>query len=223
MRRGGILICCVVVIVAYAETTSRQAETVTIPLKNIWAHEMPGTRDVHELEKAALPANQAASLDNQIGDALLFVPKGKTTAKGFAVDGTEKEALSKALAAFVKKQQPRQAFAANTQVFVFFFSHSFGQYVHLDNVERREKTIKIAYRFVPHETKQLTAHYALIPLGKLPAGKYRVDIVRLPLEKSTLNKASNRPNRNGRVELYASRFLLRLLNDELGPIRSGQK
>jgi len=163
-------------------------DVVQIPLKSIWAHEMPGTRNVHELEKAALPANQAASLDNQIGNALRFLSKGKTTAKGFAVMGTEKEALSKALVALANNQQPRQTFSDNAQVFVFFFSHSFGEYVHLDNVERRDKTVKIAYRFVPHATKQLTAHYAVIPIGKLPVGKYRVDFVRLPLEQKYVDK-----------------------------------
>jgi hypothetical protein len=163
-------------------------DVVKTPLNTIWAYAMPGTRDIHELEKTALSAKQAASLDNQIGNVLQFLPKSKTTAKGFAVAGTEKEALSKALSAFIKKQQPRQAFPANAQVIVFFFSHSFGQYVHLNDVERREKTIKIVYRFVPHKTKQLTAHYALIPLGKLPIGKYRVDIVRLPLEQKYVNQ-----------------------------------
>lgn len=175
-------------LVLFASAVVVADDVVKIPLKSIWAHAMPGTRDVHELEKVALSAKQAASFDNQIGDALEFLPKGKSTTKGFVVVGTEKEALSKALAALTKKQQPCQTFSANAQVFAFFFSHSFGQYVHLDIVERRGKTIKIAYRFVPHETKQLTAHYALIPLGKLPIGKYRVDIVRLPLEEKSVEQ-----------------------------------
>lgn len=185
---GLVLVVYTTATISSAVEQNKKTEAVEIPLKSIWAHAMPGTRDIHELEKAALPAKQAASLDNQIGDALQFLPKGKTTAKGFAVVGTEKEAVTKALAALVNKQQPRQTFLADAQVFVFFYSHSFGQYVHLDNVERRDKTVKIAYRFVPHATKQLTAHYALIPLGKLPVGKYRVDIVRLPLEQKYIDQ-----------------------------------
>ncbi len=170
-------------LVLIASANAVADNVVQIPLKSILAHGMPGTRDVRELEKGAVPPNQRAPLSDDIGGELEFIPKGQTTAKGFAVVGTGNAALRNAHAVLVKKQQPRQSFSADAEISVVFFSHSFDQYVHLDNVERRDKTIKIAYRFVPHETKQMTAHFALIPLGKLPVGKYRVDFVRLPLEQ----------------------------------------
>jgi hypothetical protein len=178
-----------VLLVLSANGNASADDVVQIPLKSIWAHGMPRTRDVRELEMDAIPPNQRAPLSDDIGGALEFIPQGQTTAKGFAVVGTsEKDALSNAHAVFANKQKAPQFFSTDANIFVVFFSHSFGQYVHLDKVERREKTIKIAYHFVPHETKQMTAHFALIPLGKLPVGKYRVDIVRLPLEQKYVEK-----------------------------------
>lgn len=163
-------------------------DVVKIPLDTIWAANMPGTRDVYELEKGTGSRNHPAPLSDQIADALPFLPQGKTTGKGFAVAGTENEALRSANAVMAKKQQPRQSFPSNASVWLVFYSHSLNEYVHLDSVERRDKIIKVAYRFVPHETKQMTAHFALIPLGKLPVGKYRVDYVRLPLEQKCVDK-----------------------------------
>lgn len=161
-------------------------DVVKIPLNTIWATSMPGTRDINELEKSA--AKQGGTLVNDIGGTLRFLGKGKTTGKGFAVSGTEKEALKNAYVVLVDKKQPRQTLPSSANIWLVFFSHSFGQFVHLANVERRDRTIKIEYRLVPHATKQLTAHFALIPLGKLPAGKYTVDIVRLPLEQKYVDQ-----------------------------------
>lgn len=182
------LVAYITAAIGSAAEQNKQPEAVKIPLKDIWAADMPGTRDVYELEKGTGSRNHPAPLSDDIADALPFLSQGKTTGKGFAVVGTEKEALRSAAAILAKKQQPRQSFSTKANIWVVFFSHSFGQYVHLTSVERRDKIIKVGYRFVPHETKQLTAHYALIPLGKLPVGKYRVDIVRLPLEQKYVDQ-----------------------------------
>ena len=171
-----------------APTAEQSEDVVKIPLNTIWAANMPGTRDVYELEKGTGSRSHPAPLSDAIAGALKFIRQGQTTAKGFAVVGTGKEALRNAHTVLAKKQQPRQSFSTKANISLVFFSHSFGQYVHLDSVERREKTAKIAYRFGPHETKQLTAHYALIPLGKLPVGNYRVEIVRLPLEQKYVDQ-----------------------------------
>lgn len=151
----------------------------TIPLKDIWAHEMPGTRDVQKLE----PSTSRSSLANQIGGSLDFTPDGQVVGRGFAVAGVDKKALSNAHAVLVKSTKPRQTFSTENDITLVFFSRMFSQYVHIQSVERSDKTINISYRFVPHETKQMTAHFALIPLGKLTAGKYQVKIASLPLEE----------------------------------------
>jgi hypothetical protein len=175
------IVLCVIFAVAVIASVSRDEKTGIhlIPLKDIWAHNMPGTREVTELEAG----NAAGLLFEQIGGALKFIPKGQTVAKGFAVAGTDKEALRNAHAVLVNSKKLQQSFPAVNDFWLVFFSHSFGQYVHLDNVERSGTKIRVSYRFVPHETKQMSAHFAMIPLGKLSPGKYRVDIVRLPLEQ----------------------------------------
>lgn len=173
-------------VVSCVSAAAAADDVVKIPLDTIWARAMPGTRDINELEKSV--AKQGETPVNDIGGTLRFLGKGKTTGKGFAVSGTEKEALKNASAVLVDKKQPRQIFPSTDNIWLVFYSHSFGQYVHLVNVERRDRTIKIEYRLVPHATKQLTAHFALIPLGRIPTGKYSVEIVRLPLEQKYVDQ-----------------------------------
>ncbi len=64
-----------------------------------------------------------------------------------------------------------------------FFSQEFNCYVRLQSVERQADVITVKYVFVPHKTKELTDHFALIPIGKLPKGKWRVEIVQSPMEQ----------------------------------------
>ncbi len=200
MRRLLFIAVCLFCGTVIVPAQSEKSKAVEIPLKSIWAHEMPGTRDVRELEpdvfgegtkdisRKERVRRETASLFNRIGSEMPFAREGVIARPGFAVLGTGLQSLRNAKVALVKQKKPAQPFSSESDISIFFFSSSFGQYVHLDHVERRGKTIKIAYRFVPHETKQMTAHYALIPLGKLPIGKYRVDIVRLPLEQKYVEK-----------------------------------
>jgi hypothetical protein len=175
-------------------------EVITIPLDQIWAYQMPGTHDIRELEPEVFGAvakgisreeivrREKASLFNRIGSRIPIAREGVIVQPCFAVLGDGLEALRNAQAELTSQQEPAQSFSSNSQLSIFFFSYSFGQYVHLDHVKRRGKTIQIAYRFVPHQTKQLTAHFALIPLGKLAPGEYRVDIVRLPLDQTYIER-----------------------------------
>ena len=82
---------------------------------------------------------------------------------------------------------PRKEYPLGSEISVVFFSYLGGPYVHLYRAERRHGDIEIRYRFVPHETKELTVHVALVPLGKLQSGKYRVNIVRSPMEQRMID------------------------------------
>ena len=57
-----------------------------------------------------------------------------------------------------------------------FFSHQTGEAIRVHKVYRRGQRIEIFYRIRPRETANVTATFALIPLGKLTAGKYDVGI-----------------------------------------------
>ena len=94
--------------------------------------------------------------------------------------GTGIDALRRAHAVFAEGKKPRDTFAPESAITIVFFSYQFGTYVHLQQVELRENIIDVEYRFVPHGEIYLTAHFALIPLGKLPIGKYQVRIIQAP-------------------------------------------
>jgi hypothetical protein len=61
-----------------------------------------------------------------------------------------------------------------------FYSRLSGSYVHLRRVIRDGNVITLQYRFVAHGSREITTHFALVQLGKLPAGKYEVKTVQLP-------------------------------------------
>lgn len=144
-----------------------------IYLDEIWAHNMPETRRIN-------PGSILRSLEKT-------PPKGTKAKAGFAVRGSGRDALRQAYQVIVEGEEPRKEFTDGDEISVVFFSYQFGDYVHLHKVERQYRNIEIRYRFFPHESAYTTEHLALIPLGKLPAGKYRINIVRSPREQRMLD------------------------------------
>lgn len=170
-----------------AETTTngnQEEKSVTIPLDQIWAWRMPGTRDIGTLEPNKPPNYAYGPLLGEILRSLADSrPENEEAKSGFAVRGTGMEALRHVHAVLVKGQKPSKAVSAGNEISLIIYSHQFGPYVHLDHVERDGSIFRIYYRFVPHETEEVTEHLALISVGRLPTGKITVDIVRLPMEK----------------------------------------
>jgi len=160
--------------------------SVTIPLTSIWAWDMPGTRDVRELEKV-LVLRRDEDLIKQIRRSL-SKSENKTTkfTTGFVVLGHDYEALKNAHAVLVKRNKSGNSISFGKPASLVFFSHSSSQYVHLNEVRISDGKIDIHYKFVPHKTKELTAHYAIVPLTDLPKGKYFVDMKLDPLSKEQI-------------------------------------
>lgn len=180
------LICGIAVAALFGVTAAadppvetKNADTVTIPLDQIWAYDMPGTSDLESIK------NDRSLV--QVQDIRLAMSKaplqGKDANSGFAVIGSGFDSLREAHAVLVDGRKPRQTFPQGSDVSVVFFSHQFGQYVHLHKVERRGDVVEIQYQFVPHKSKELTEHFALIPLGRLDAGTMRVEIVQSPMRQ----------------------------------------
>ncbi len=117
----------------------------------------------------------------------------KDASPGFAVLGTGMDALHKAHAVLVKNQEPRKSFPADAEITLVFFSYQAGTYVHLHRVDRRDEIVEIRYRFVPHRTRDLSEHFALIPLGKLSGGKLRVEVIQSPLQQKHVNLSGMKP------------------------------
>jgi hypothetical protein len=159
-------------------------DVVTIPLDAIWAYNMPDTVDIHSLDDNGEAAKVVAEIRRRLVTA---TPNWKEAKAAFAVAATELKALREAHAVLVEGKKPRQTFPADSDISIIFFSYQFGQYVHLEKVTRRGNVIDVQYKFVPHKTKEVTEHFALIPLGKLAPGKAHVEITQSPMEPKWIN------------------------------------
>jgi hypothetical protein len=163
-----------------AAAPDKNKKAVTIPLKNVWGYNMPGTANAEELDAEG-------ELFMSIRRSLWSVPeKGKAAKSAFAVSGTELEVLREVHAVLVEGKKARESLPQNRDIHVVFFSYSNKPYVHLEKVERQGNVVNVHWRFVPHETEETTEHFALIPLGKLPSGKYRVNVIRSSMDAGNL-------------------------------------
>lgn len=97
--------------------------------------------------------------------------------QGFAVRGEGRDALPGVYDVFVKGAQPSQTFATGTPISVVFFAPP-SMPVRLDRVERTNHNITIRYMLLTSNLRTQPWHLSIIPLGKLPAGKYQVEMLR---------------------------------------------
>ena len=153
-----------------------------IPLDQIWAYGMPGTRDILTLDPDRVPQRP---LGMRVGGPQSFISREgeKIAGPGFAVLGKGMEAWLSTHVELAEGQKPQDSFPLGSELSVVFFSHGFGQYVHIHRVERHGNVITIRYRFVPHRTKNFSSHFALIPVNGLQLGKVQVNIIRSPMDQ----------------------------------------
>jgi hypothetical protein len=174
-----------------------------IPLDTIWAHSIPGTLNVNDLDNKAdlqLMEKEAASIprekrDQWLQDELVrrsdvakILNKLRTLPRrrdkvgpGFVVVGSGKTALKNAQQVFAsrdagKPADTRNVFPPNTELSLVWYTPSCGTGMQLNSVERSGKAISINYRLVAHNNAIMASHFALIPLGSLPEGEYQVRI-----------------------------------------------
>ncbi len=153
--------------------------TVIIPLDRIWAYRMPGTQNVEELSlnSESLPQH-FGTLTTRAGNFHCDGDDNHKAGPGFAVVGVGQDAL---IAAHRKlpagSSTPKNAFPKGSAVSVVFFAGGFNSFVHIHQVEQTGSTIKIYYKFSRNPNAGCTWHFALIPAGGLPTGKYHVEVV----------------------------------------------
>jgi hypothetical protein len=155
-----------------------------IPLKDIWAEGIPGTRNVRDLQYVPEPRSRAArqlSLVEQFKSPLRRGLPPDAAGKGFAVSGTGLAALQAASDVMTGKSKRPAKLPADQDITVVIYSHLFGASFRLDSVDQGGKVITVKWHFETHSAPMSTAHFALIPLGKLAPGKYEVSMVELPL------------------------------------------
>lgn len=145
-----------------------------ISLDAVWAHGIPDTQSLHKLEPDLRDATREEFLKksvlNQIRKSLAKPPKERTP--GFAVAAkTPREAMLAARDALRGKKQ--ETFTPDDELWLVFYTYEYGAHVRLDKIEGE---FTIHYHF--HHTGRLDndSHIALIPVGKLKAGKYPVQL-----------------------------------------------
>lgn len=146
-------------------------DATVIPLDQIWALDMPGTKDVRELTSDPYA-------DLSIGPLGVLELMGKQEAgAGYVVPGTGKEALLAARKKLPPGKTPANELPFGTDITVVYYSHAFMPINVLHRVERRGNTISIRFRHDGNGNTSYSSHYALIPLGKLSVGDYKVNMI----------------------------------------------
>jgi hypothetical protein len=176
---------------------------IEIPLSEIWGHDMPGTRRIAELMD---DPQSEDSLMGQIGKAHSYKRGDKPVGPGLAVEGTGTEALKNAHAVITGKD-PRPVFLSKDQeVSLAFFTMYTGYYIHVKKVTLSGNTIRIRYEFLPHISKDITQHFALIPLGRLHKGEFEVEIVGEPLAQKYIDRGWKEFDDEKKARVVSSSF-----------------
>ena len=168
----------------HANGETGDQKPTTIPLDQIWAYDMPGTRGVGGLDAAKEPTGVTSQpIVNQIVTFLAsrHAKEGENVGPAFIVRGTGRKALDNAKTVLTGTVKPESIFPSETDLTLFFYSVIGAPYVHIASVEKSEHMITVKYRFVLHNTRDDSLHFALIPLGQLREGKYEIKIERSEL------------------------------------------
>lgn len=160
------------------------AELREVPLDSIWGHELRGTKDIQGL------GPESKGRIEQVYRLLAKRPKqGQKAGPVIVVEGEGREALNNAYVAIrnrVKyKIPPQTLMREKVPLSLFFYTYIGGRWVKLESVEidKAKPTITrvtIKYRFISHLTLDSTVHFALIPIGEMPAGVVKVYVEQLP-------------------------------------------
>jgi RNA polymerase sigma factor (sigma-70 family) len=171
----------------------RTQELVEIPLKNIWATNMPGTKAMDSYRSGKpdfLYRAPEGPLVAEIGNVLRNTANAPL--EGFAVVGHDMAALKDAHRLFTEDSSERfndrapkttlfgraVTFPQRQPLSLVFSLYVAAGHAHIQKVTRKESTVIIDCNFVPGDRLTLLdkTQLALIPLGTLPPGKYRVEI-----------------------------------------------
>lgn len=175
--------------IVFAMLFSSPALAEEIPLKSVWALNMPGTIDVQkldpevELHKLSRQEAIKATPTLRIVSLLRHRPKeGEQAGPAFVVEGVGEEALKNAEAVLTKRRRdPPRYFPPDKDLSVVFYAFS-SYRVRIESIDKEEKQIVVKYRLVPHNDAKMTTHFALIPIGKLSEGTKYIKIEQLPPE-----------------------------------------
>jgi hypothetical protein len=192
MRRLAFIVGSLLVSIFWSPTiiVAADGQAKIIPLDQIFAYDIPGTRDVRELEPKRDARNLSqrefilGSLVNRIVVSLANVPKeGMKAGSEFVVIGTGKEALKNAHEVLTDKERKgiEKILPKDSDLSLVFYSYSTGWQIQLSAVEQSPRRITIKYRIIAQRYgRSGHGRFALIPIGKLSEGTTNVKIEELP-------------------------------------------
>jgi hypothetical protein len=217
VRYSKLVVFCVLTLCA-GRLPAQESPEVEIPLESVWALDMPGTRDVFGIDLMNFAERNSpgwgfeefrSERESSIGSirtSLASWPAGKEALPGFVVgrktDYGALRSVGMALSRGLKASYPRAmlareiterlfgtySFPSGSESTLVFFTHPSSYYVRLDRVTRRGNTFTVHYKAEPHYTAESTVHFALIPMGQLPAGEYQVRYEQVAMERKYLDR-----------------------------------
>ena len=145
-----------------------------VPLEQVWAYRMPATKDIAELDDDESYGGLTEKIRRRLSK--LSRVRNKVPRSCLVLAGTPEQAVEKAYELLSSDDDVSPESITGDRFYLFFFTHNVGSYVHLHEISMAKKTIAVTFVFQPHSTRNITTHYALIPLGKLHPGQYEVQI-----------------------------------------------
>jgi hypothetical protein len=185
MIRPFILATMLLVSLASADCIADTGKEVTATIlpDQIWAFDMPGTRDIEK----SVPQADFRRLEEvfKLSYIRAYRREFKNISRpGFAVAGSGVSALRAALAIFEKGVKPSSKFSSEDEVTLVFFSEPpRGNQVRILKIKQHDRHFEIQYRLDPDFVRNSIQTFALIPIGNLRIGEYRVEMRQLPREE----------------------------------------
>jgi hypothetical protein len=164
--------------VSYAE------DSVEIPLSEVWSIGFRETKQAAHLEpeffgrREDRQGSHFNSMIFQISRTLSREKHSDTAMRsGFAVLGEGREALEQIYAILVKGKTYQERFPQSSNVSAVFLTRQIG-FMHLTKIERVGSIFTINYCREPTASNPIISpKVAIIPLGELAPGTYRVEIL----------------------------------------------
>ncbi|BBO34565.1 hypothetical protein [Lacipirellula parvula] len=158
-----------------------------IPLKSVWAYQMPGTRGFCNGE----PNKSPTAVDDILAALSEGTPATSKSSRGFILNGAGVDELRTARSVLDGSEKPRYRFSSNDEINVVFFSRECGQDFHIKGATRKGTRLTVHYIGIPHKSGNTSPQFAIIPFGKLSPEKYHVAFI--PATASGQNATSKVP------------------------------
>jgi hypothetical protein len=158
---------------------------VEIPLSEVWAYNMPGTKDINDF-------GAPRAEDSLVQQVLRQVRETWNRNSGMVVVGEGRQALENIYRKRTEKVEWSEA-PAGVPLSLAFYTRGIHEYVHIRTIERQGAKFVIRYALIPNETLMSRPTIALIPIGTLTAGKYSVAIERLSLDEEYIEQGIQEP------------------------------